>query len=269
MTSVSRVCTSVWPGVSRRLAWILYDSTSSSGFPLANAAATVLLSKNVMFAAGAIVLWARALPRGNAKPLTNKSRYTDRMTFAPFRSAVAGCGGEGGGAHQGDRFVARGAGGAAHADRADDHAVEADRLAALERRLRHLEERGPPARDRVLQDFAGPLEQRGRAGFVDRDLGRRRERRLHALDVDQVAAVVHDGDRAALVVAARVGCGGGRNGLGALEADRLLVGHLAPLASGAPRGHGQHHGGQRQCLPCRHGRTPPVRVSPVPLGRTP
>src|SRR5437773_1674443 len=118
MTSVSRVCTSAWPGVSRRLAWILYASTSSSGFPLANAAATVLLSKNVMFAAGAIVLWARALPSGRAKPLTNKSRYTDRMTFAPFRSAVAGCGGEGSGAHQGDRFVARRARGAAHANRA-------------------------------------------------------------------------------------------------------------------------------------------------------
>src|SRR5437773_8270780 len=263
MTSVSRVCTSAWPGVSRRLAWILYASTSSSGFPLANAAATVLLSKNVMFAAGAIVLWARALPSGRAKPLTNKSQYTDRMTFAPFRSAVAGCGGERTGAHEGDGFVARGAGGAAHADRADDHAVDADRLAALERRLGHLEERGPPARDRVLQHLAGPLEQRRRAGFVDRDLGGGGERRLQALDVDQVAAVVHDGDRAALVVAPRVGCGGGRNGFGALEADRLLVGHLAPLAplaSGAPRGHGQHHGGQRQCLPCRHGRTPPVRV---------
>src|SRR5437879_12239792 len=119
----------------------------------------MLLSKNVMFAAVAIVLWARALPRGNAKPLTNKSRYTDRMTLAPFRSAVAGCGGERTGAHQGDRFVARRAGGAAHADRADDHAVDAARLPALERRLGPLEARGPPARGRVRQHVAGPLER--------------------------------------------------------------------------------------------------------------
>src|ERR1051325_2649241 len=92
MTSVSRVCTSTRPGASRRLVRILYASTSSSRFPLTNAAATAPLSKKVTCATGAIVLCARAVPGCNPKTLINKSRYTERMTSASFLSGLAGWG---------------------------------------------------------------------------------------------------------------------------------------------------------------------------------
>ena len=115
-----------------------------------------------------------------------------------------------------------GAGGAAHADGADDLAVDDDRHATDERR--EVVDRGHGGAalvDQLLEDPGGLLEQRRRAGLADRDVGAGREGAVEPFERHQVAAVVHHGDDAGAGLGAGVGHRGGDDVLRALEVSPL------------------------------------------------
>src|SRR5262249_43222263 len=132
--------------------------------------------------------------------------------------------GDGGGADRGEFLVLLGAGGAAHADRADDLAVHHDRDAALQRReVVERGHRGPPLVDDVLEERGRLLEQRGGARLAGRDARAGGEGAVDALERHQVAAVVDDRDRGADALGVGLGDDGRDRAPRALEGQRLLV----------------------------------------------
>src|SRR4029077_10942453 len=84
----------------------------------------------------------------------------------------------------------------AGADGSDDLAARDDRHAALDRdRAMQRQYRVATTGDRILEDLCRPAEKGGRARLFDGDLDRTELGVVHALEVDQEAAVVDDRDR--------------------------------------------------------------------------
>jgi hypothetical protein len=125
--------------------------------------------------------------------------------------ARAGLGRQRADAREGDGRVSGRARRAAHADGAHDLAVHDDRLTARERRGPGVEQRRASADDGVLEDLGGLLEQGRGPGLLGGDGSPHREGRLQSLEVHEVAALVHDGDRRALMAFHGFG-GRGRGG---------------------------------------------------------
>src|SRR5215213_8724937 len=114
-------------------------------------------------------------------------------------------------ARLGDLFVFVGLH-AGHAHAADAGAVDDDRQSALHRRdLRHAEHRIAAGLDAFFPYERGAARLRRRLALGNG--GARIERRgaVHAREVQQVAAIVEDGDADDPVVLARLGFGGGGN----------------------------------------------------------
>src|SRR6267378_522618 len=103
------------------------------------------------------------------------------------------------------------------ADRAGAFAVHHDRHAALHRQHRHVEQGGAARRDAVFPVLGrAPRHRRGTA-LLDRDLGVRRRRAVHANEPEQMAAVVENGDDHVPLVLARFGLGCGADFLAVFE----------------------------------------------------
>jgi hypothetical protein len=118
----------------------------------------------------------------------------------------------------GDVLVLLGAVCAGDANRADHTAVHGHGHAALERQqFRVGDERHAPVLDGLLEHPCIALELRRGAGLCDGDVRRCREGAIEPLEVEEVAAIVHDRDGASGLRLLRFGSRGGCQGLRAVE----------------------------------------------------
>jgi hypothetical protein len=102
------------------------------------------------------------------------------------------------------------AGGAAHADRADELAVHYNGQTAFHRHgPRQLHDDNPPSGHGFFERLSRPLEENRARRFLLRNGYARHLRAIHALEINQVAAIVHNGNDHGPVVLSRFCVSGG------------------------------------------------------------